>query len=77
MRPTRFLTASMAAVLTAAALATSATAQPIDFADYLRNPAGSTSSDLGSPDAQDSPCSAGVARTTSRPPQSRRSPDAR
>ena len=77
MRPIRTITVPLAAILTAATLTTPATAREIDFADHLRNPAGSTSSDLGSPDAQDTPCIGGLARTTSRPPQTRRSPDAR
>ncbi|MDA0158839.1 hypothetical protein OM076_01070 [Solirubrobacter ginsenosidimutans] len=73
MRPTRTITVPLAAVLAAAALASPATAQPIDFAVHLSDPATRTSANLSSADPQHAPCTSGLAETTSRPRQNPRS----
>jgi hypothetical protein len=77
MRPTRTITAPLAAVLAAATLATPAIARPSVAAAQPSDPVTPSAQNLSSPDARDAARTAGLAGTTSRPRQDLRSPDAR
>ena len=77
MRPTRAITASLAAVLTAATLGTPAIARPIDFPIAPNDAATRTSPGNSSQDAEDAPCASGLRETTPRRGQNPRSPGAR